>query len=86
MENLASVIRARASLFLKVRALSSEGRMTGWVLTILPVLSFVALFTMNPGFYLEVAGDPVFIIVFIGLMVVYAIGVATIRSMVNIKV
>lgn len=86
LENLASVIRARASLFLKVRALSSEGRMTGWVLTILPVLSFVVLFAINPGFYLEVAGDPVFIIVFIGLMVMYAIGVATIRSMVNIKV
>ena len=35
LENLASVVRARASLFLKVRALSSEGRMTGWILTIL---------------------------------------------------
>lgn len=86
LENLASVIRARASLFLKVRALSSEGRMTGWVLTVLPVGAFVVLFTLNPGFYLEVADDPAFIIGFIGLMVMYAIGVATIRAMVNIKV
>ncbi|MDP2130164.1 MAG: type II secretion system F family protein [Erythrobacter sp.] len=86
LENLASVIRARASLFLKVRALSSEGRMTGWILTILPVGAFVALFAINPAFYLDVADDPAFIIGFVGLIVMYAIGFATIRMMINIKV
>lgn len=86
LENLASVIRARASLFLKVRALSSEGRMTGWILTILPVGAFVILFAINPAFYLDVAADPIFIIVFIGLMVMYVIGFTAIRMMVNIKV
>jgi len=86
LENLSAVIRARASLFLKVRALSSEGRMTGWILTILPVAAFLGLFSGNPGFYLDVAGDPIFIIVFILLMVMYAIGFTAIRVMVNIKV
>jgi tight adherence protein B len=86
LENLASVIRARASLFLKVRALSSEGRMTGWILTILPVGAFVVLFAVNPAFYLDVADDPAFIIGFVGLIVMYAIGFATIRMMINIKV
>lgn len=86
LENLASVIRARASLYLKVRALSSEGRMTGWILTILPVGAFLALFIINPAFYLDVADDPAFIIGFVGLIVMYAIGFATIRAMINIKV
>ncbi|MBU2587841.1 MAG: type II secretion system F family protein [Alphaproteobacteria bacterium] len=86
LENLASVIRARASLYLKVRALSSEGRMTGWILTILPVGAFLALFIINPAFYLDVADDPAFIIGFVGLIVMYAIGFATIRMMINIKV
>ena len=86
LENLASVVRARASLFLKVRALSSEGRMTGWILTILPVGSFVVLFAINPAFYLDVASDPIFIIVFIGLMIMYIIGFTAIRMMINIKV
>ena len=86
LENLASVVRARASLFLKVRALSSEGRMTGWILTILPVAAFVGLFLINPAFYLDVATDPIFIIVFIGLMVLYIIGFTAIRMMINIKV
>ena len=86
LENLASVVRARASLFLKVRALSSEGRMTGWILTILPVAAFVGLFLINPAFYLDVAADPIFIIGFIGLMVMYTIGFIAIRMMINIKV
>jgi tight adherence protein B len=86
LENLASVVRARASLFLKVRALSSEGRMTGWILTILPVAAFVGLFLINPAFYLDVAADPIFIIGFIGLTVMYTIGFIAIRVMINIKV
>ena len=86
LENLADVIRARASLYLKVRALSSEGRMTGWMLTILPIAAFLGLFTLNPGFYLEVARDPMFIVGFLGLTVLYLIGFVTIRQMVDIEV
>ncbi|MBD3729566.1 MAG: type II secretion system F family protein [Sphingomonadales bacterium] len=86
LENLSEVIRARASLYRKVRALSSEGRMTGWMLTILPVAAFIGLFTLNPAFYLEVAQERMFIIGFVGLIIMYIIGFVTIRMMVNIKV
>ncbi|GAA4641435.1 type II secretion system F family protein [Pontixanthobacter gangjinensis] len=86
LENLADVIRARASLYRKVRALSSEGRMTGWMLSILPVAAFVGLFAVNPAFYLEVAQDRAFIIGFGVLIGMYLIGLLTIRKMVDIKV
>lgn len=86
LENLSTVIRARASLFLKVRALSSEGRMTGWLLTALPVLAFIGMFSVNPGFYLSVAQEREFIIGFISLMVMYTIGAVMIRKMIDIKV
>lgn len=86
LENLADVIRARASLYRKVRALSSEGRMTGWMLTILPVAAFVGLFLVNPSFYLSVAQDPMFLVGFAGLILLYLIGLVTIRVMVDIKV
>lgn len=86
LENLAYVIRARASLYRKVRALSSEGRMTGWILSVLPVMTFVGMFTVNPRFYLDVAADPIFVIGFPGLMIVFSIGVFWIRKLVDIKV
>ncbi|MFN4038007.1 MAG: type II secretion system F family protein [Erythrobacter sp.] len=86
LDNLANVIRERASLFLKVRALSSEGRMTGIMLTALPVLTFVGVFTLNPEFYFDVAGDPIFFIGFPLMILWYFFGVFLIRRMVNIKV
>lgn len=86
LDNLSTVIRERHSMFLKVRALSSEGRMTAIMLTVLPVFAFAMLFVMNPGFYLDVADDAAFMPSFIGLILMYIIGFVTIRKMVDLKV
>jgi tight adherence protein B len=86
LENLADVIRARASLYLKVRSLSSEGRMTGWMLTVLPIVTFIGMFMVNPGFYLNVAKDPIFIFGLPTMLAWYLVGVFWIRHLVNIKV
>jgi tight adherence protein B len=86
LENLSSVIRDRASMYMKVRALSSEGRMSAWMLTALPIITFLGTFLSNPKFYLDVAGDPIFLIGFPGLVLLYVIGVTIIRRMVDLKV
>lgn len=86
LENLAQVIRERAAMLMKVRALSSEGRMTALILTALPVLAFVGLFLINPRFYLDVANDPAFTTGFVTLLVLYAVGFYSIRRMVDLKV
>jgi tight adherence protein B len=86
LANLASVIRDRASMYMKVRALSSEGRMTALVLTALPIMTFAGLFLLNPAFYLDVAQDPIFVPGFIGLVVMYFAGFFTIRRMIDLKV
>ena len=86
LENLARVIRDRASMFMMVRALCSEGRMTGRMLTALPVLTFCGLLMLNPAFYFDVAHDPIFLIGFPALLVMYMIGFIWIRRFVDIKV
>ena len=86
LENLSGIIRARASLYLKVRSLSSEGRMTGWILTVLPVMTFVGMFFVNPAFYLDVAQDPIFMFGLPMMIVWYFLGVFWIRKLVDIKV
>lgn len=86
LENLSKVIRERASMAMMVRALSSEGRMTGTMLTVLPLLAFTVLFLFNPAFYLDVSGDPAFLPGFGALIVLYLIGFMTIRRMVDLKV
>ena len=86
LSNLSAVIRDRASMYMKVRALSSEGRMSGWMLTVLPVLTLVSMFLVNAPFYLEVATDPMFIWGFGILIVMYIIGVYMIRRLIDLKV
>lgn len=86
LENLADVIRARAAMYMKVRALSSEGRLTAWILTVLPVLSLVGMFLVNPAFYLQTARDPIFIYGFTGLILLYVVGIVWIRRMIDLKV
>lgn len=86
LENLSKVIRERQSMLMKVRALSSEGRMTALMLTVLPVFTFTMLFLFNPSFFLDVANDPWFVPGFGFLLVLYFIGFFTIRKMVDLKV
>ena len=86
LENLARVIRERADMYLMVRALSSEGRMSGWMLSVLPVLAFTALFLFNSSFYLDVAQDPIFAVGFSCLIALYVLGVLWIRNLVDLKV
>jgi tight adherence protein B len=86
LDNLARVIRERQALFLKVRALSSEGRMTAAMLTVLPILAFTTLFLFNPRFFLDVANDPWFVPGFGFLIALYLTGFVWIRRMVDLKV
>ena len=86
LENLSQVIRERAGLLMKVRALSSEGRMTAVMLTVLPIFTFVVLFLLNPRFFLDVANDPFFIPGFSALALLYLVGFITIRRMIDLKV
>jgi len=86
LENLTKVIRERASLFMKVRALSSEGRMSGWMLTALPIFTMLSVFAVSPKFYLDVVDDPIFIYGYVSLILLYAFGVYVIRRMIDLKV
>jgi tight adherence protein B len=86
LENLSRVVRERHAMYLKVRALSSEGRMTGWMLSILPIFSFLLLFSMSPRFFLDVANDPWFVPGFVLIGINYLIGVLIIRKMIDLKV
>lgn len=86
LENISKVIRDRHQMFMKVKALSSEGRMTGWMLTVLPVFTFVSVFLSSPQYYIETSGDPIFVRSAIGLVIMYSLGVYIIRRLIDLKV
>ena len=58
----------------------------GFDYKLLPVLSLVGMFLVNPAFYLQTARDPIFIYGFTGLILLYVVGIAWLRRMIDLKV
>lgn len=86
LASLAHVIRARARMFLKVRALSSEGRMSALVLCALPFVVGGVIFAGNPGYYKQYAADPMFLPIILGAVFNLVLGIYMIYRMVNFRV
>lgn len=86
LEGLSNVIRERQSMVLKVRALASEGKMTAIVLSVLPIGTFLFVFSTQPAFYLDVLDDDWFMPGLLGLSFWYGCGIAMIRKLVDLKV
>lgn len=58
LDGLSSTIREHGKLRRKVRAISTEGRMSAYILTAVPALLFAAIMVMMPQFYKSVWGEP----------------------------
>ncbi|MGX5846816.1 type II secretion system F family protein [Mesorhizobium sp. PL10] len=58
LDGLSTTIRERGKLRRKVRAISTEGRMSAYILTAVPALLFAAIMVMMPQFYQSVWGVP----------------------------
>jgi len=58
LARLSRLIRQRAMLRLKVRALSAEGRMSGYFLSIMPFLLFGIISLMSPNYFTSVQDHP----------------------------
>ncbi len=86
LDNLSNVIRDRFKVLGQVKALTAEGRLSGWVLGILPFFVFFIIQFINPG-YTRVLFEHE-----LGIKLVYtaltfeALGVLFIRKIVDIKV
>lgn len=50
MATLAEVIRGREEVRREISVLTAEGRMSAWVLGLMPVVLFLAVETVNPGY------------------------------------
>lgn len=64
LSNLSKVLRERHKLRLKIRALSAEGRFSGLLISLFPIIMLGVLFLITPNYYGEIWGDPIIIPVF----------------------
>lgn len=80
-----NTIRGRQTMRLKVRAASSEGRVSAMILTSAPFLVMTAIHLMSPSFYGNVMDEPLIRYGFGGLLVWMAIGNMVMNKMINFK-
>lgn len=86
LEKIASVIRGRFRFQRRVRALSAEGRISAWVLTLTPFVLFVLISFVNPNYMPMLTESPSGgdLITFAAVLIV--VGIVWIKKILNIKV
>ena len=86
LDNISNVIRERIELAGLVRGLTAEGRLSGWVLFVLPILVFGATMYLNPDYGALLFDEPMGRIMLMVAGGMQLMGIAMIRWIVNIKV
>lgn len=86
LSRLSGLLRQRAMLRLKVRAVSAEGRLSGIFLTAMPFVLFGVVTLLRPDYYLGVREHPLIMPLLAIAFMLLLVGNVIIYRMVNFKV
>lgn len=86
LDNVGALIRKRLQLLDKVRVLSAEGRLGGWILTLLPVVVGGIVFQINPELMSTLWTDPAGIQMLWYSVAMTCVGIIWMRQIVRIHV
>ncbi|MDN6887892.1 type II secretion system F family protein [Variovorax sp. CAN2819] len=84
--NLSRLIRERLKLLARVRVLSSEGRLSAWILGLMPFALAALMNVFNPEFMAPLWTDPIGQSVLKYMLVVMLVGIVLLRQIVKIRV
>lgn len=85
LNNLQTTIRDRQHVKGQIKALTAEGRMSGWVLTLLPIFVGVALFVLNPKYIMPLFTDTRGLAAVAVMILLIGVGAFWISRIVKIK-
>lgn len=86
LTNVGKTLRERERLRRQVRTLSAEGRLSAWILALLPLLLVIYMILIRPEYIMPMLIQPVgWAIIGVGL-IAYFIGIAWMRKLVNMEV
>ena len=86
LSNLADVLRKRAQMKLKIRAMSSESKASAYIVGALPFLVFTAIWWINPGYIGGFFTDDRLIATGLGGLVWMSIGAFIMAKMVSFEI
>jgi tight adherence protein B len=84
--NLSRLVRERLKLYGKVRVLSSEGRLSAWIVGSMPFALAGVMNLVNPSFMSPLWKDPIGIAIIKYMLILMAFGVLILRKIIKIRV
>jgi tight adherence protein B len=86
LDNLASVIRARFIIRRQLRTYTAQGRISGYVLAVLPIFVASTIYLLNPEYELMLFQHPIGKLMLMTAIVMQILGYLWIRKIVNIDI
>jgi tight adherence protein B len=86
LSNLADVLRKRAQMKLKIRAMSSESKASAYIIGVLPFMVFGSILYINPDYMMKFFEDERLIVTGLGGLVWMSIGAFVMRQMINFEI
>jgi tight adherence protein B len=84
--NIGTLIRGRFKLLGKVKVLAAEGKLSAWILGLMPIGIALLINIINPEFMSLLWTDPVGLNLVYGCVVMYAIGIFWMWRLIDIRV
>ena len=85
LDNLSELIRERSRVKRQVRVTSAHGRITGWVLSMMPPALFLMMMLVAPEHMNTFVNDPLGVRMILVALVLQVIGTLAIRRIVNVE-
>lgn len=86
LDNLAAVIRARFTIRRQLRTYTAQGRISGYVLAVLPIAVGTIIFLLNPAYMKVLFNNSIGQFMLVTAAVMQIIGYLWIRKIVNIEI
>jgi len=86
LANISGIMRDRIKLFAQIRVLSAEGKMSAWVLSLLPFAAAAVIQVTNPAFLDVLYTSPTGRQMIAGALGLMVLGILAMRRIINIRV
>ena len=86
LDNLSNVIRARFTIRRQIKVYTAQGRMTGYLLALLPFFLFTILYWVNPEYMSVLFRDPIGKMLTAVALTMQLAGFLWIRKIINIEI
>ncbi len=86
LDKISAVVRSRFRFQRKVRTLSAEGRLSAWILTLVPFVLAAVIMLLNPDYLPMLTKDPLGRDLIVTAFVMISVGILWIRKLIRIDV